>query len=89
MKKMRKYDSLDVAEMPDDRPFRLRVYRKSELALLYFPYAKKKQALNNLGRWIKKCTELHDALHRAGYVKNRWFFLRPEVELIVRYLGEP
>lgn len=78
-----------MAEEPDERPFRMRVYRKSELAQLYFPYAAKKQALNNLNRWIRRCEALHAALTEAGYVKNRWFFLRPEVELIVRYLGEP
>ena len=78
-----------MAGEPDERPFRMRVYRKSELAQLYFPYAAKKQALNNLNRWIRRCEALHTALTEAGYVKNRWFFLRPEVELIVRYLGEP
>lgn len=69
--------------------FRPGVYRKSELAMLYFPYAGKKQALNNLNRWIRRCPALDGALGAAGGMKNRRFFLRPEVELIVRHLGEP
>lgn len=69
--------------------FRMRVYRKNELARLYFPEAGKKAALQHLGRWIKRCVELDRALQETGYDKYRKFFLRPEVELIVKYLGEP
>lgn len=71
------------------KPFRPRVYRKNELARMYFPYAGKKTALQNLARWIRRCAELEGALERAGYDKNRKFFLKPEVELIVKFLGEP
>lgn len=42
-----------------------------------------------LGRWIKQCAELERELERSGYQKNRKFFLKSEVELIVRFLGEP
>ena len=69
--------------------FRPRVYRKTELAQLYFPQAGKKTALQGLARWIKRCTELEKALEAAGYDKNRRFYLKPEVELIVKFLGEP
>ena len=69
--------------------FCLKAYRKSELAGLYFPQAGKKGALQGLGRWIKQCAELERELERSGYQKNRKFFLKSEVELIVRFLGEP
>lgn len=69
--------------------FSLKAYRKYELASLYFPQAGKKGALQGLGRWIKQCAELAQALERSGYQKNRKFFLKSEVELIVRFLGEP
>lgn len=69
--------------------FCLRVYRKNELARLYFPQADKKGALQGLSRWIKHCTELEKALEESGYDKNRKFFLKPEVKLIVTFLGEP
>lgn len=45
--------------------------------------------LQGLARWIKRCTELEKALEAAGYDKNRRFYLKPEVELIVKFLGEP
>lgn len=70
-----------------DEGFRPGIYRKSELAMLYFPYAGKKQALNNLNRWIRRCSALHEALGGSCGMKNRRFFLRPEVELIVRYVS--
>lgn len=73
----------------EERPFRMRVYRKSELARMYFPYAGNKTALQNLARWIGHCTELGKALEQVGYDKNRKFYLKPEVELIVKFLGEP
>lgn len=69
--------------------FCLRVYRKNELARLYFPQADKKGALQGLSRWIKHCAELEKALEAAGYDKNRKFYLKPEVALIVKFLGEP
>lgn len=72
-----------------DGRFCLRVYRKNELARLYFPELDKKSALQGLARWIKRCRELEEALAAAGYDKNRKFFLKPEVELIVHFLGEP
>ena len=41
------------------KPFEIRSYGKSELAMLYFPDAKtKKGAMNNLNYWINYCTEL-------------------------------
>ena len=73
----------------EDLPFHCRVYRKSELAQLYFPESDTKTALQGLARWIKPCPELGEALEAVGYEKNRRFFRKPEVELIVKFLGEP
>lgn len=80
-----RYRDSEVEEVP----FRLRIYRKSELSQLYFPQCSAKTALQNLGRWIRKCTELDEGLRAMGYDKHRKYYLRPEVELIVRFLGEP
>lgn len=79
----------DEPEELDEVPFRFRIYHKSELSQLYFPQCSSKTALQNLGRWIKRCTELEDALLAIGYDKHRKYYLRPEVELIVKFLGEP
>lgn len=87
------YMQLDTRERKGTKgegaSFCLRVYRKGELARLYFPELDKKSALQGLARWIKRCRELEEALAAAGYDKNRKFFLKPEVELIVHFLGEP
>ena len=77
--------------------FCLKAYRKSELAGLYFPQAGKKGALQGLGRWIKQCAELErelelfpdHACRNPCFLCCRKFFLKSEVELIVRFLGEP
>lgn len=80
-----------MCRRPEDEnlTFHSRVYRKSELARMYFPEADTKTALQGLARWIKRCTELRKALEAVGYEKNRRFFRKPEVELIVKFLGEP
>ena len=67
----------------------LRMYRKQELAMCYFPDLSKEAAERNLRRWIKRCSELYQGLLDTGYDKNRKFFLRHEVKMIVDYLGEP
>ncbi|WP_308773437.1 DUF4248 domain-containing protein [uncultured Bacteroides sp.] len=86
----RMQQNLNKEAGPDEETgFRLRVYRKNELARLYFPQADKKGALQGLSRWIKHCAELEKALEAAGYDKNRKFYLKPEVALIVKFLGEP
>ena len=72
-----------------EEPFHLRAYRKNELALMYFPDLCKESAGKNLRRWIQNCTELYTKLQSEGYDKNRKFYLRREVELIVHYLGLP
>ena len=39
--------------MVAEQTFRLRIYRKNELAMLYFPESSKQTAMRNLGRWIQ------------------------------------
>ena len=73
----------------EEEPFVLRIYRKQELAMMYFPDLSKESAGRNLRRWIKHCSALYNALLESGYDKNRKFYLRREVELIVNYLGLP
>ncbi len=73
----------------DERPFLIHMYRKQELAMLYFPGVSKETAARNLRRWIEHCNQLYESLLNQGYDKNRKFFLRQEVKLIVDYLGEP
>ena len=69
--------------------FEIRPYNKAELALLYNPHATQESALKTLYRWINACPLLVEELRSLRYNPRRHVFLRPEVEAIVRYLGEP
>ena len=69
--------------------FRLRAYTKVELALLYSPHSQGPTALQNLYRWMMRCRPMMDELNSLGYNKYRHSFLKQEVAVIVKYLGEP
>ena len=80
------------------KPFEIRSYGKSELAMLYFPDAKtKKGAMNNLNYWIDYNGnywidyngELREKLRAQNSPHNAHRYTRREVELIVEYLCEP
>lgn len=69
--------------------FRLKAYTKVELAQLYSPHSQEATALQNLYRWMKRNTSLMEELRVLGYNKYRHSFLKQEVQVIVKYLGEP
>ena len=54
------------------KPFEIRSYGKSELAMLYFPDAKtKKGAMNNLNYWIDYNGELREKLRAPFELQRR------------------
>lgn len=70
--------------------FIARRYRKSELALVYFPEASSPDvALNRLRCWIKRCPELVAAMQGLKTQRQRYEYSADEVALIVEYLGAP
>lgn len=69
--------------------FKLRPYRKGELALMYFPESSKTTAIRSLRRWMINEEELMKDLASVGYDKNRQYLHKHEVALIVKYFGEP
>lgn len=69
--------------------FIVRSYTKVELAQLYSPGREPGAALQNLYRWMRKCTPLTAELHELGYDKYRHSFLKREVETIRKHLGDP
>lgn len=69
--------------------FTIRLYGKSELAMLYQPNSTPDTAMKTLYRWIKGCPILLAELKQMGYNIHRRSFLPREVEAIVRHLGEP
>lgn len=77
-------------EDPQQEPdFIIRSYTKAELAQLYSPGREPAAALQNLYRWMRKCTPLISELRQLGYDKYRHSFLKREVETIHKYLGDP
>lgn len=69
--------------------FKLQSYTKTDLALLYSPNSGTAAAIQNLYRWMKRNRPLMSELQEAGYNKYRHSFLKQEVGIIVKYLGEP
>lgn len=73
----------------EEEKFIIRAYNKAELAELYSPGRNPAAALQTLYRWIQRNIPLKEELKEAGYNKFRHCFLRHEVAIIVRHLGEP
>ena len=66
-----------------------RSYGKAELAMLYFPTATPKVALNRLVRWIKRSPELTQMIQRSPPGKFAHFYSKQQVEAIVDFLDDP
>ena len=69
--------------------FKLQSYNKVDLALLYNPHSGDAAALQTLSRWMRRNESLMAELQAVGYNKYRHSFLKQEVSIIVKYLGEP
>ena len=69
--------------------FKIRMYTKKELALMYFPESMPRTAVKHLMAWIRLCTPLWDELLKMGYCKTSKSFSPKQVKAIVEYLGEP
>ena len=64
--------------------------KRRDLAILYFPDRKPREAVRSLLGWIKKCPDLVSALDELGmpYRKMRELSVK-QVRLIKEYLGDP
>lgn len=74
---------------PEEKTFIVRAYDKAELAELYSPGRSAAAALQTLYRWMQRNITLKEELNEAGYNKFRHSFLKHEVAIIVKHLGEP
>ena len=72
-----------------DKKFLVRTYTKAELAHLYNPTMCLKGALQILRRWIIANAPLLAELTTAGYHPRNRILPPRQVEIIIRYLGEP
>ena len=68
---------------------KIKIYKKFELAKLYFPEQSKHVALNHLMRMVNHCPPLLEALRREGYERLAKTFTMRQTLLIYEYLGEP
>lgn len=80
---------MDMKAERREETFVMRRYFKSELALLYNPGSEPRTALQALYRWMQRIPRLQAELEEVGYNKFGHQFRRQEVEIIVKYLGEP
>ena len=64
--------------------------KRRDLAKMYFPERKPREAVRSLLGWIKNCSDLVSALDDLGmpYRKMRKLSVR-QVRLIKEYLGDP
>lgn len=56
---------------------------------MYFPESSPQAAVKHLMAWIKRCDDLMESLHQAGYDHRAKHFTPRQTALIVRYLGMP
>lgn len=68
----------------NDKPFTIKAYGKSELAMLYLPHLSKKTALRQLRTWLRAAPTLRYLLRKRG-----GYFTPKEVRKIVEIVGEP
>ena len=83
------YNQNDKNMNQEEKAFIIRAYDKAELAELYSPGRTAAAALQTLYRWMRRNMLLQEELNEAGYNKFRHSFLKHEVAIIVKHLGEP
>lgn len=72
-----------------EKGFVLRSYGYGELALLYFPNSTKKSATTQLRRWIRRNGELQRTLKQVGFTERQRILTPRQVEVVIRFVGEP
>lgn len=69
--------------------FLIKAYGWQELAVLYAPELTPESASKRLGYWIRYHPNLSQALQEAGWKKGQRVLTPLQVEVIIKYLGEP
>jgi hypothetical protein len=72
-----------------DDKFKIKSYGYGELAQMYFPTITKQSATVQFRRWIRINNNLLDELSLAGFKRYQKMLTPKQVEIIVRYIGEP
>lgn len=66
-----------------------RIYGHTELALLYFRNVLPKSASAQLTRWIRRDSDLLEALTKAGYHKGQRLYSPLQLAILLDHLGDP
>ncbi len=74
--------------MQEDK-FKVRAFGYGELAQLYFPQITKQSATIQFRRWIRINNPLQIALTSNGFRKFQKMLTPKQVEIIIKYIGEP
>ena len=69
--------------------FQIRSMRKKELAIMYAPGLTIKSATNRLCQWLHANKPLMQELYDTHYRETQHILTSKQVEIIIRYLGEP
>lgn len=72
-----------------EEKFKIRSYGYGELAQLYFPNISKKSASAQLRRWILFNELLNEELRSVGMKKGQRILSPKQVDILIKYLGEP
>ncbi len=74
--------------MQEDK-FKVRAFGYGELAQLYFPQITKQSATIQFRRWILINNPLQIELTSHGFRKFQKMLTPKQVEIIIKYIGEP
>ncbi|MBO7466064.1 MAG: DUF4248 domain-containing protein [Bacteroidaceae bacterium] len=72
-----------------DKPFNVRTYGRTELALLYFPQHTPCATWRALRHELELCKPLARELRAQGYTTSQRHFTPRQVRTITQYLGTP
>lgn len=72
-----------------EKTTQLRTYGWQELAILYAPGLTPHSASKRLTRWVVINKNLYEDLIRSEWVKGTRILPPSQVEIIMKYLGEP
>lgn len=80
---------MEFALEEEEIPFRIRTYKKKELACLYNPDITPRCAIRMLTKWIKMNKELFQLLADTGYHPRTRTFTPRQVQIITSILDIP
>lgn len=69
--------------------FKIRTYGWQELAILYAPDLTPESAGKRLSSWIRFNPKLTHELQESGWKKGQRVLTPRQVQILIKYLGEP